>query len=502
MEHKDTIIHVEKKSEAKIYLRCSDAGVLREVSEHFTFYAEGYKFHPMYKNKMWDGRIRLFNLRDGTLPFGLYSHLVEFAEVRGYHVEFSKEFDVIQYSSPDDVKSFVNSLTVTTRGEVIKPHDYQIEGISKALSTGRRILISPTGSGKSLIIYFMMRWFLTYHTGKVLIVVPTTSLVEQLFKDFKDYASLDKSFDGDVEVHRIYSGKEKMTSARVVITTWQSAIKLNPCWFTEYGMVIGDEAHLFKAKSLTTIMDRLTRAYYRVGTTGTLDGSPINEWVLNGVFGPTQRVISTKELMDSDILAQCKIECLVLKHSEENRRFMLKQDYQQEIDFIVGYEPRNKLITNLALDQTGNTLVLFHRVEKHGIPLFKMIQSKSDPKRKIFYVSGMVEAEEREKIRELTEKEKNAIIVASVQTFSTGINIRNLHTIIFASPTKSQIKVLQSIGRGLRKSDDGRPTTVYDLSDDLSWKKFQNYTLEHGISRVKIYIKEKFTYRIHEVPLP
>ena len=117
---------------------------------------------------------------------------------------------------------------------------------------------------------------------------------------------------------------------------------------------------------------------------------------------------------------------------------------------------------------------------------------KIDKDRKLFYVSGETDVDTRESVREITEREKNAIIVASIGTFSTGINIRNLHNIIFASPSKSQIRVLQSIGRGLRKSDDGRVTELYDISDDLSWKTKKNYTLDHAAERIKIYSREKF----------
>ena len=459
---------------------------------------------PAFKNKMWDGKIRLFNARNNTLPFGLLQNLSEFATSRGYELSLHTKFSEIPTYTRESILEYVGKLTITSRQKVITPHDYQLEAIQYALTSRRAILVSPTGSGKSLIIYNMIRWFLHHHTDKkVLIIVPTTSLVEQMYKDFNDYSEMDDTFNGEQEVHRIYSGKEKNHfTQRVVVTTWQSAITLPPFWFTPFGMTIGDEAHLFKAKSLTTIMDRLIDSSYRIGTTGTLDGSQVHEWVLTGSFGPVFKVTTTKDLMDSDILAQCKIQCLVLKHNEENRRLATKYDYAQEIDFIIGDTARNTLIRNLALDQNGNTLVLYSRVEKHGIPLFKQIQEKADKNRKVFFVSGSVEAEEREKIRELTEKEKNAIIVASLGTFSTGINIRNLHCIIFASPTKSQIKVLQSIGRGLRKADDGRPTTIFDIGDDLSWKKSKNYTLEHAIARVKIYIKEKFTYEIHEVPLP
>ena len=176
--------------------------------------------------------------------------------------------------------------------------------------------------------------------------------------------------------------------------------------------------------------------------------------------------------------------------------------YQDEIDFIVSDIKRNRFIVNLTCDQQGNSLVLYNLVQKHGKPLYDMFVEKlKGTGRKVFFVSGAVNAEERERIREITEKEKNAIIVASVGTFSTGINIINLHNIMFASPTKSQIRVLQSIGRGLRKTEDGQGTTIYDLADDLSWKKRKNYTLNHAIERVKIYAKEKFNHKIHEVPL-
>ena len=162
------------------------------------------------------------------------------------------------------------------------------------------------------------------------------------------------------------------------------------------------------------------------------------------------------------------------------------------------YTPRNNFISNLAIDQEGNTLILFNYVEKHGKPLHNILKEKlKGKKRKLFYVSGETDVDTRESVRAITEKEKNAIIVASLGTFSTGINIKRLHNLIFASPSKSQIRVLQSIGRGLRKSD--RDTKVFDIADDLHWKAKKNYTLEHAAERIKIYSKEKFDYELHEV---
>ena len=241
-------------------------------------------------------------------------------------------------------------------------------------------------------------------------------------------------------------------------------------------------------------------AELRIGTTGTIDGGQVNELTLIGNFGPIHKVITTKELIDSQTLADLSIQCLVLKYSDEVRKEFGKKTYQEEITYIAEHEKRNNFITNLTLDLKGNSLVIYNLVKKHGEPLFKQIRDKAKG-RKVFFVSGNVDAEERERIRSITEKEKNSIIIASAGTFSTGINIRNLHNIIFASPTKSQIRVLQSIGRGLRKSDNGQGTVIYDLADDLSWKKRKNYTLNHAVERVKIYNKEKFKYEIHEVPL-
>jgi superfamily II DNA or RNA helicase len=331
---------------------------------------------------------------------------------------------------------------------------------------------------------------------KVLIVVPTTSLVDQMYNDFADYGMLVEN-----GCHKIYSGKEKMTNAAVVISTWQSIYKLPGKWFEQFGCVIGDECHGFKSKSLNSIMNKAREAEYRWGTTGTLDGTQTHELVLQGLFGKIYNVTTTKKLQDNDTLAKLNISVIKLKYPEELRKNRGTQTYQEEIDLIVRNESRNKFIRNLATTQTGNTLVLFQFVEKHGKVLFDMIRDEADEERKVFYVSGETATSDREAIRGIVEQQKNSIIVASMGTFSTGINIRNLHNIIFASPSKSQIRVLQSIGRSLRKSDDGREAKLYDIADDLHWLGRKNFALEHSAERIKIYSKQKFNYKVYEIEL-
>ena len=354
------------------------------------------------------------------------------------------------------------------------------------------------------MIYAIARYWLARLTdglaypkkGRVLVIVPTTSLVEQMHSDFLKYGWSEGA------MHRIYSGKDKVVeNAACVITTWQSVYKLPKQWFEQFGAVFGDECHGFKSKSLMNIMNKCTEAEYRFGTTGTLDGSQTHELVLQGLFGKTYKVTTTRELQDNDTLAKLSIRRLVLDYGQEVRKDFGKQTYQDEIDFIVSHEKRNKFIRNLAIDMKGNTLVLFNYVEKHGKPLFNLIRDKADENRKVFFVSGGTDVSDREAIRGIVEKQKDAIVVASLGTFSTGINIKELHNIIFASPSKSQIRVLQSIGRGLRKSSDGRVTELYDISDDLSWKNRKNFSLLHSWERLKIYQKEEFDYKTVEVSI-
>jgi superfamily II DNA or RNA helicase len=497
------IIRIRKKNHAFIQVDC-DPGVANELCDFFTFFVPGYKFMPAYKNKMWDGKIRLFDTRTKELYAGLYAYVEEFANAEGrdYRIELEHD-DYYGLPKTDTVidMSFMKDLTLTAAGQPIEARDYQLRAIEHGLTKKSAMLISPTASGKSLIIYSILRYVLEAQDKRALIVVPTTSLVEQMYADFADYSKEDDGFDVET-CHRIYAGRPKFADKeRVVITTWQSIYKMPPHWFEQFGAVFGDEAHNFKAKSLTSILSKCRDAEYRFGTTGTLDGTQTHKLVLEGLFGPAYYVTTTKKLMDEGSLSDLDISVLLLKYDDELRQKFGKQTYQQEIDFIVQYQKRNQLISNLALDQDGNTLVLFQYVEKHGKPLYNMIAEKAHKRRKIFYVSGETGVDTREEIRRITETQKNAIIVASLGTFSTGVNIRNLHNIIFASPSKSQIKILQSIGRGLRKSEDGRATRLYDLADDLHWKSRKNYTLNHAAERIKIYTKEKFKYKIYEIDI-
>lgn len=491
------MIRVRQKD--AVYLQIdTDPGISQELNDHFSFEVPGAKFHPLYKSRMWDGRVRLFSMFTRELYVGLLPYVEKFCLDRSYDLDTSELSIPRDAPSRAEVQQFCENLNLGSRGTALEIREYQIDAVWTALHEGRKLLLSPTGSGKSLIIYCLMRWNLE-HKRNQLIIVPTTSLVEQLFADFQDYSCLN-GFRVPDYVYKIYAGHERSNLYPVVISTWQSLYKLPKAFFAPFHCVYGDEAHLFKAKSLSSIMHKCINAHYRFGTTGTLDGSKTHKLVLEGLFSPVYKVTTTKKLMDNQQLADLKIYNIILEYPDEDRKACKDLNYQEEMDFIVQYNKRNRFIRNLALAQKGNTLVLFQFVEKHGKQLHDMIWAKSQD-RQTFFVYGGTDTEQREQVRQLTETASDAIIVASFGTFSTGINIRNLHNIIFASPSKSRIRNLQSIGRGLRTSETKTACNLYDIADDLSWKAHKNYTLLHMIERIRIYNEESFEYNLVKVKL-
>ena len=466
------------------------------LSDYFTFEVPGAKFMPAYRNRIWDGKIRLFSPANGELYVGLLPYLTKYLQNFDEEYTISEDLQDEKQIDKQILDGFIRSLRLRSDGRGIKPRDYQVSAVEHAIRTHRALLLSPTASGKSLIIYILIRYYemLLSETeqDKILILVPTTSLVEQMYSDFIDYGWL------DAYLQKVYSGHDRQVSKKVVISTWQSLYKMPKSYFEQFGCVIGDEAHLFKSKSLTSILTKLHLCKYRFGLTGTLDGMQTHRLVLEGLFGGLNKVITTKELIDKKTLASFTIKALVLTYPEEECKQLKGMNYQDEVDYIVRHQERNNFIVGLTTHLKGNTLVLFQFVEKHGSVLHDMMK---DLDRRVFYVHGGTDTQTREDIRAITEKENNAIIVASYGTFSTGINIRNLHNIVFSSPSKSRVRVLQSIGRGLRVGDSKDTATLFDISDDFTHKSKRNFTLSHFMERINIYNEEQFDYEIKRIKM-
>ena len=452
-------------------VQCDD-GLSRDLFEFFSFTVPNAKFMPSVRNRYWDGKVRLFSIKTKKIYIGLLPYVDEFCRERGYEIKGIG--DIIGEKTRQADEDFIKHLKLP-----FEPRDYQMDAFRTAVQYGRQLLLSPTASGKSLIIYLLAR----YYNKKTIIIVPTTSLVEQMAKDFEDYGY-------DKGICKIYSGKPVFDSD-ITITTWQSFSKAPKNVMESFDVVFGDEAHLFKANVLKSILEKMKSTAIRFGTTGTLDGSECHRLQLEGLFGPVKKVISTKQLIDDGTIAKLDIDCVILRHTKQK-----KMTYQEEMDYLVSNDARNEFICNLVYSLKGNTLVLFQYVEKHGEVLHgKMFKRLGE---KLHYVYGGTDTEDREAVREIVENNKEDTILASYGTFSTGVNIKRIDNIVFASPSKSRIRNLQSIGRGLRKTDGKDSMRLFDIADDL---QCDNYTLNHLKDRINIYNEENFSYEIKQFEL-
>ena len=491
------MLEIEKFNEVYLRIKC-EPSIGRELAEFFSFTVPNAKFMPSVRNKMWDGKVRLYSPATGKIYIGLFPYIKSFCEKQGYDIVLkNNKFYGPVVVDRDIEKSLITKFVKTITPKGLKVRDYQLSAISYIINNERGLILSPTGSGKSFIIYALVRYYINImEDKKVLIVVPTTGLVEQMYSDFADYG-----WFPDEHCHKLYSGHDKITNKDVIISTWQSIYKMPKSYFNQFGATIVDEAHLAKAKSLTGIMTKLHDCKYRIGTTGTLDGTEIHQLVLEGLFAKCKQVTTTAELIKRKELSNLHITCLVLKHPKQHIMLMRDKTYAQEMEYISTNRARNLFISKLVASQEGNTLVLAQYIEKQLVPLCQMIIERCKENREIYLIYGAMPTDDREKVRSLVEQNENAVIVASYGTFSTGVNIKRIHNIIFASPYKSQIRVLQSIGRGLRIAGDKEQLNLFDISDDLSYNNRQNFTLKHFGSRIEIYNQEEFDYEIIPVKL-
>ncbi len=483
------MIRVKEYNEVFVQLD-GDKSILYELSDYFTFKVPGFQFSPKYRAGYWNGSIGLFKKKDRIIYKGLLPEIISFAEKRDYHLDIDESLIVTDEYSKDELELFITKLNLPKKLEI---RDYQKKYLLHCIRNKRALCLSPTSSGKSLIQYILIRYYLS-QKKKVLLIVPTLNLLQQMYSDFDDYGFISEKY-----VHLLSGGKEKFSNKPITVATWQSSVKQDKKWLSEYDVIIVDEAHGVKSNSFQKILENMPNCKYRFGFTGTLDGTQTHKFVIEGLLGQTKEYITTKELIDQSYASELNLKILRLIYNQEDKQNARRMNYQDELAFIYDNTKRNNLIKNLALSLKGNTLVMFHRVETHGVPLFDLINTEA--KVPVYYVSGKVDSDEREEIRKIVETHKDSIIVASSGVFSTGTNIPSLKNIISTNPTKSQIKLLQTIGRGLRKTKTKDKVTFFDIVDDLSHKKRVNYTLKHFAERLKIYKDQKFEHKIYNVEM-
>ena len=304
----DTLF-ISKINEAYIRVK-SNPSVLQELADYFTFSVPGFQFMPAFRNKLWDGKIRLFSPYDQKLYYGLLPYVEQFSKKRNYpYVSQINEFIKV---TDEDLFDYVVSLNLP-----FDPHDYQFDAMRTGITFKRMLLVSPTASGKSFILYLLIRYLQdVLNKQKILLIVPTTSLTSQMYTDFGDY-SKNNGWSNKNNCHVVYAGQDKVSEKPIIISTWQSIYKMKENYFSQFDTVFGDEAHGFKSKSLTSIMTKCINADYRIGCTGTLDGTQTHKLVLEGLFGKVYKSTTTKDLIDKKILSPFKIESLVLQYTDD-----------------------------------------------------------------------------------------------------------------------------------------------------------------------------------------
>jgi len=479
-------------------VECDDA-VGFHIWDEFTFRAANAKFDPRVKSKQWSGDIRLFHKKLKRMYLGLAIKLIRWANHHGYTISVPEPLYGQKFTA-EEALAHVEALELP---DWVEKRDYQLEGLEHGIRNQRCVLISPTASGKSLMIYYLITRLLLNH-GKGLIVVPTTALVEQLYTDFSEYG-----MDVETFCHRIHgaTGEGKVTKKPITITTWQSIDEMDKPWYHQFDFIIGDEAHHFQATNLKHIMENLVNAQVRIGTTGSLSGEEVHELTLTGLFGPVKVLAKSHELIDQGHMAPVFVHGIVLEHPKEVRTIRTKQKwtYQKETDFLIQCDYRNKFICKLALSlKEENSLILYDRVDDHGKILYDMLRTMVPDGTEVIFFSGKSHKNARERndiVQRLKTSETPYLIVASYGVFSTGINLPNLKNLILAFGFKARIRNLQSIGRTLRKHEGKDRANIFDIGDDMTTGHDQkeNHSLRHIKERMKIYAGERFPYKIKRI---
>ena len=480
-----------------------------ELSEAFSCKIKDWWFNPKVKAGTWDGSIRYYNRNTCEFPTGLLPYFINWCKQFNYNYKFDFDVNDLKCDISDEEidkiyqKVFKNSF---------KLREYQNLAIRKALRSKRGIIEHPTASGKSSLIYTLIRFALFTKDKKILLIVPSINLVEQMFNDFIDYG-----WDtAESYVSLIYgTSKKKDLDKPIIVSTWQSIYKKDISFFEDFGMVICDEVHGTKAISYKSILEKCINAEYRIGLTGSLQdkedkNDKADHLTIVGYMGPVIARESTRDLIDKGFLSDIKIVNLLLKYEEKyiNLTKFESYNYQQEIEIIQEHKKRNKVLDFIInnADKSHNILILCHEIDDH-LKIVEEYLRQTQEGWKINIIHGKINANKRELIRHDMIDNGGNILLASYGTLSTGVNIPRLHQVVFFSSYKSKIKILQSIGRGLRKHNSKDKLILWDITDDMTYKTYntgreilhQNYVYKHWLQRLKYYKQQGFKFINKEI---
>lgn len=461
------------------------------------------RFSPNYKNGSWDGKINF--LKGKYLPATTYQYLFNICKDFGFQCEISN-LDVL-FDNDIDYDEFREWCEEFFKDNEKKPRYYQIDAAYKGLKYRRCMLQLATSAGKNFIAFMMFAWLLTHrNVKKIMMVVPKIDLVLQPTSDFNEY----NNGKLDIKIQQIFSGCKVTPDANIYIGTYQSLCKECAEFFSQFDVVLTDEVHLACSSSQIKIMD-MCKFPYRIGLSGTIPATKYADGLtLVSNFGPILIDIKAKQLQEEGYISNCKITQVRLDYTSDRQKDAFKEAkknlvkigkgkdmFQLENKFVNESERRFFIIAKLIAATKKNTMVLFKDIE-YGKKLFKWM--KENTTKMVFYIDGQIDKKVREDIRKRMEIKDDVILIASFGTSSTGISINKIFNIFFVSSYKSISTVLQSIGRGLRKSEKINKdfVNIYDISDDLY---SGCYEMAHARERIKIYEGQGFPYEIKKLKM-
>jgi len=495
------MIELKKINESYFYINSFDNMVLDQISNEFTFYVKNFQYHPKYKKldsngrRRWDGKIRLFNKKTKLLYVGLFDLLTKYFDINKIeYIGDPKLYKKVEFSATE-IENWIKSLNVP-----LEKYNHQLQLVQAALIENRLIAISPTSSGKSFALYLYIKYLLENYlkpTDKILLTVPVINLVEQMATDFEKY---DENY-GTItkKIHRIRGGFSKHSDKQIYISTWQSIYDMEQDYFEQFKVLIMDETHRFSSECTKMLAEKSINANFRLGVTGTLDDWKTNNIMLQGIIGKIVKIIKTSDLIKEKILTPLRIFNIIIGYSKNDRENIgHTKIYARELQYILDHPARLDLVVSTIIQLPHNSLVLFTRLD-YGKKILQNLRDKTQ--KRLYYVDGETPVSEREQIRRDVELEKDCVLVASAQIFSTGVNIKNIHNVFLTSGGKSKIRLLQSIGRGLRLHKTKNVLTVIDFIDDLSLPSKNNFMLKHYHQRQNFYIQEGFPYQTREIKL-
>jgi superfamily II DNA or RNA helicase len=500
------MVKITKIDESYVKVHCND-DIALNLALAFSTMAKGYEFDQKYRSGIWDGRIYQYNYTNDTIPLGLTFKLSKYLK-HTLNIDVTIDESIFVKAdlfSDEYITDFIKNTIGHTQYD---PYDYQLQAIREIIYHRRLTIVCATGSGKSFIMFVAVCMILYHYTfiKTILVITPNVGLVNQLISDFDEYSRhSDNTFSKAFICN--YRDKKPNTTNPIHVTNYQQICKRPTSFFNKFDMVMADECHNVsnnEVKNFAKCSLNSINAVFKIGLCGKMSEDKTLRLNCEGIFGPIKTIREAYELIQSGQLSKFKAIAITLKYSEDRRHEFYRwindksvpanKKYQMETEFLNAQNDRRQFICKLAVTRKHNTLILVTRRPTSGNLIYEELKKMTD--KTVFYVHGGIKAEEREKIRKYANLHNNIIIVATMRTFSIGINIKNLHNIILAESIKGEIQLIQLIGRELRLHKSKDIAILYDISDDLrlSSNHQYNYSLRHLISRISIYDNDKLDY--------